>query len=180
MGKRIIISTVGSLGDLHSYLAIAWELKARGHQAAIATNELYRRKVEAEGVEFIPARPHFSMDQEQDRKLMQQAMDIKHGTEFVIRQLLLPTLTDTYEDLAIAVQGADLLLTHPLIFAGPLVVAKTGVKWASTVLAPLSFLSAYDPSVLPTLPYLTILRFLGPQANQALLYLGKANTGISC
>jgi UDP:flavonoid glycosyltransferase YjiC (YdhE family) len=50
--KRIVLTTHGTLGDLHPYLAIALELQKRGHTPVIATSEYYRRKIEATGVEF--------------------------------------------------------------------------------------------------------------------------------
>src|ERR1700690_742979 len=50
--------------------------------------------------------------------------------------------------------GADLLVTGELAYAGPIVAEKTGVPWASYVLAPFSFFSGYDPPVLPPYPML--------------------------
>ena len=47
---------------------------------------------------------------------------------------------------------ADLLLLGELNYAGPLVAEVTGIPWASYVLAPLSFFSAFDPPVLPPYP----------------------------
>ena len=47
----------GSLGDLHPYIAIALGLKARGHEAVVATSECYRQKVEALGLGFRALRP---------------------------------------------------------------------------------------------------------------------------
>jgi len=41
-----------------------------------------------------------------------------------------------------------------LNYAGPIVAEKTGIPWASYVLAPLSFFSAFDPPVLPPYPKL--------------------------
>jgi UDP:flavonoid glycosyltransferase YjiC (YdhE family) len=41
-----------------------------------------------------------------------------------------------------------------LNYAGPLVAEVTGIRWASYVLAPLSFFSAFDPPVLPMYPRL--------------------------
>ena len=46
-GKRIVLSTFGSFGDVHPYIAIALELKARGHHLVIATSEVYREKMDA-------------------------------------------------------------------------------------------------------------------------------------
>ncbi len=70
MGNRIVLSTYGSLGDLHPYMAIALELQQRGHHPVIATHELYHSKVEAEGLEFYSIRPDlFNGDFEQAQKV---------------------------------------------------------------------------------------------------------------
>src|ERR687885_734301 len=148
MSKRIVITTYGSLGDLYPYLAIALELKARGHQAAIATSEYYRSTIEAEGIEFYPVQPDLLPDIEENQAIFRRILDVKHGSEYVVRQMLLPHLRKSYDGLKAAISNADLLLTHPLVFAGPLVAETTGIPWVSSVLGPLAFLSAYDPPVL--------------------------------
>ena len=48
--KRIVLTTFGSLGDLHPYIALALGLQARGHEAVIATSPFYRPKIEALGI----------------------------------------------------------------------------------------------------------------------------------
>ena len=55
--KRILLSTFGSFGDIHPYLAIALELKARGHHPVVATSEVYREKIELRGIAFHPVSP---------------------------------------------------------------------------------------------------------------------------
>lgn len=44
--SRIVIHSFGSLGDLHPYLALALELKRRGHEAVFATAACYREYIE--------------------------------------------------------------------------------------------------------------------------------------
>jgi hypothetical protein len=56
-GRRIVLTTFGSLGDLHPYIAVALGLRARGHEAVLATSACYRQKVEASGLGFRPLRP---------------------------------------------------------------------------------------------------------------------------
>jgi hypothetical protein len=66
-------------------------------------------------------------------------------------------LRQTYDDLMDAAtkpERADLLLLGELNYAGPIVAEVTGIAWASYVLAPLSFFSAFDPPVLPMYPRL--------------------------
>ena len=55
--KRIAVTTFGSLGDLHPYLALALGLRARGHDVIVATGECYRNKIGALGLGFAAVRP---------------------------------------------------------------------------------------------------------------------------
>jgi rhamnosyltransferase subunit B len=161
-GKRIIINTFGSFGDLHPYLSLATELQTRGHNPVLATMEYYREKIEAAGFEFVPIRPNIAQPKAQDQELIERIMEPKTGARFLTEEIVFPAVRDAYEDLTTAVRGADLLITHPATPAGPLVARMTGMKWISTVLAPLSFFSAYDPPVPPFWGWTRHFRLLGP------------------
>ncbi len=50
--RRVVLSTWGSFGDLHPYIALGLGLRSRGHEPVIATCEIYREKVQKEGLEF--------------------------------------------------------------------------------------------------------------------------------
>ncbi|MDX6383555.1 MAG: rhamnosyltransferase subunit [Blastocatellia bacterium] len=171
-GKRIILSTFGSFGDVHPYVAIALELKARGHLPVIATSEVYREKMDAQGIAFHPVRPDLpSYDQPEVMvPLLEALMDPRLGSERVM-QMLLPHVRDVYEDLDAAVAGADLLLTHPLPLVGPLVAQMRKLPWVSTVLAPISFFSVYDPPVPPQMPALHALMKLNPLISRGVMRL---------
>ena len=52
--SRILIATLGSLGDLHPYIAVGKALTARGQRVRIATSLEYRARIEAAGLEFAP------------------------------------------------------------------------------------------------------------------------------
>src|SRR5437868_10538335 len=77
-GKKIVLTTWGSFGDLHPYIALALELRARGHRPVIATCGIYRQKVESEGLEFHPVRPDLPPPDE-DPALMARVMDPRRG-----------------------------------------------------------------------------------------------------
>ncbi|HKQ53040.1 MAG TPA: glycosyltransferase [Pyrinomonadaceae bacterium] len=160
-GKHIVLTTFGSFGDVHPYIALGLELKARGHRAVIATTASYREKIEATGLDFYPIRPDLPPPQE-NLELVVKVMDLKKGSEFLFRELLTPHLRDSYEDLRAATRDADLLVTHVITLAGPVLAQKTGIPWVSTVLAPTSFFSAYDPFVPPQTPGLVKLLRLSP------------------
>ena len=173
--RRIILSTFGSFGDVHPYIALALELKARGHHPVIATSETYREKTDALGLELHPVRPVVPSYNEPDEisRMLEKLMDARTGTEEVINTFILPHLRDIYEDLRAAVCDADLFVTHPLSFPGPLIVEQTGIRWVSSVLAPASMLSVYDPPVPPQLPALHRLMSLHPVFARAVYQLGK-------
>jgi len=161
--KRIILTTFGSYGDIHPYMALAAELRSRGHEPVIATSELYREKMQTASFDFVSVRPQLPPPEEQDAEMMEKVMNPKSGSGFLLNEMLFPFVREGYEDLLRAVEGADLLLTHPISFAGPLVAQKTGIPWVSSVLAPVSFFSAYDPPVPPFWSWMRHVQLLGPR-----------------
>jgi rhamnosyltransferase subunit B len=160
--QRIVLTTFGSFGDIHPYMAIALELQRRGHHPVIATSQLYREKISVAGLEFISVSPNIPPPQEQDMAMMERVMHPRKGSEYLLHEMLFPYLRDGYRDLLEAVKGADLLVTHPISFAGPLVAQKIGLPWVSTILSPASLFSAYDPPVPPFWGWMRHLKLLGP------------------
>lgn len=158
--KRIVFATFGSLGDLHPYVAVSQELARRGHRPVIATFAEFRENVEAAGVGFAPVRPDMAGFGD-PAALMEKLVDPWRGPELMIRGMFMPHLRESYEDLARACRGADLLVTHPLALAGPLLAQKQGLRWASSGLAPMTMFSAIDPSLIPAAGWMLWVRKLG-------------------
>jgi hypothetical protein len=92
-------------------------------------------------------------------------MDARRGPETVIKEHVMPALRDTYQDLLRPATQADLLVSHVLTYAIPILAEKLCKPWASTVLSPMVFFSAHDVPVLAPLPMLAKLRVLGPGFN---------------
>jgi MGT family glycosyltransferase len=174
-GKRIVLTTFGSFGDIHPYIAVGLELQARGHRAIIATSSSYREKIEATGLGFHPVRPDIAPPEENLETLV-KAMDVMKGGEFIIKELFAPHVHDGYKDLCEATRDADLLVTHMLTFAGPVLAQKTGIPWVSTVLAPTSFFSVYDPFAPPQFPAVSKLIRLSPLLGRAYINIAKRVT----
>ncbi len=148
--SRIVLTTIGSFGDLHPKIAIALELRRRGHQVVFATHQEYQDKIEGLEFEFHRMRPDNTALN--DPEEMARMMDLKTGTEYVARNWICASLRETYADLMNTAQNADLIIHGEGVLAARLVAEKLGIPWVPTVLQPLAFLSAYDPSVLPVLP----------------------------
>ncbi|MEO8255922.1 MAG: glycosyltransferase [Acidobacteriota bacterium] len=171
--SRIVITCWGSYGDVYPYVGLAKALNARGHQALIAAPEYYRRTIEREQIGF--AAVGLDIDPT-DREVMKRVMHPVKGTEAVVRDLVVPALPRTFDELRQVAAGADLLVSHPLTLAAPLVSETLRLPWVSTILAPLGFFSVTDLPVLPPMPRLVHLRRLGPWFGRIVVGLARRAT----
>src|SRR5262245_19826451 len=153
--SQIVLATMGSLGDLHPMIALGLELRERGHVVKVATWEGYRDKIAMLGFDFVPRRR--DVDPE-DRDFIRRAMDGRQSAATVIREMILPFLQEMYTDLAAACDGADIMVTGELLYVARSLYEKTGIKWATTCLSPLTLFSAEDPGVYPGAEFLDVLR----------------------
>jgi UDP:flavonoid glycosyltransferase YjiC (YdhE family) len=173
MAKRILLTTTGSLGDLHPFIAIGLGLRSRGHDVTLATSDFYRSKVEQTGLRFAPMGPHLGLE---ISAVMDRVLDLKKGPEYLVRNILFLSIPAAYVEVMEVVRAADLIVTHPITFAAQMVAEKTGMPWVSTVTAPLSFFSRFDPSVIAPYPWVIKLRALGPTFYGIVKELGRAKT----
>ncbi|MBX9927950.1 MAG: glycosyltransferase [Gemmatimonadaceae bacterium] len=156
---RIVIGCWGSHGDVDPSIGLGLGLQARGHDVVIATIPYFEAHVRDAGLRFHAIRPDVRPD---DAALVAKIMDRDRGTEFLMREIIFPGIETMYADLDAAAVGADLLISHPLTMPIPMIAARRGIPWASTVLAPMSFFSASDLPVVPPAPWLKSLETLGP------------------
>lgn len=127
-GKRIILASLGSSGDLNPYLAIASGLKDRGHSTAVGGYSSLRAAVEDAGVEFFRLRPNGYPP----INPMAATKELLHPVWEEVRlrsRMILPNVRATFEDLSVAVRDADVFITSPLVLPAALVAAKTGIPW---------------------------------------------------
>ncbi|HEV2273984.1 MAG TPA: glycosyltransferase [Acidobacteriaceae bacterium] len=170
---RIVLSSFGTLGDIHPLIALALELHRRGHCPVLAVPAIFREKILPLGLQFVPVGPILDP---QDARLVAMLMDIRKGTERTLREVLFPAIRQSYRELLAAVEaegGADLLLAGELVYQAPLVAEVTGIPWASYVLAPLSFFSRYDVPVLPPYPMLARLEPAIPGMGHAVVSFAR-------
>ena len=159
-GRRIVITTWGSLGDLYPYLAVGLGMKTLGHEVIVGAGECYRREIEKLGLGFRAVRPDCAWleDPQIVRRMAHPRWGLIRASEMV-----LSALRESYEDTSAAAQGADLLVGNLATLATRLVAEKTGIPWVSAMHVPTLFFSAYDPPLLPGFAGLSkTFRFLGP------------------
>ncbi len=168
--SKIVITSLGSHGDINPYMAIGKELHKRGHIVVITTSPYYESYIKDHGLEFSPLRPDI---QPTNEELYKRVTDPIRGSEYIIRELVMPHIKDSYNDISAAANGADLIISHVLSHAVPIYAEKHKIKWISTVLSPLVFCSAYETPAFPPIPWTSKLRVFGPRFNSMFLTLLK-------
>jgi len=158
---RFLLTTLGSFGDLHPYIAVGKGLRERGHAVTLATSEIYRTKVEGEGLHFHSLRPDLAglID---NPEMIRKAFHERRGPEYVIRRMFLPWLEQSYEDTLAAARDADVIVGHPIAYATPIAAEMLRKPWVSVALAPISMFSAEDPPEFSGARYLEAFRGSGP------------------
>lgn len=165
---RVALCTFGSLGDLHPILALGRELTQRGMSTVVATSPAYRAKVEAAGIEFHPVGPDIRID---DPAILRRAMHPRDGTRYIFCELVMPYLRDSYQETAAVARNADLIVTHPVTLGAYLYARRSGMRWASLALAPVSMISFHDMCVFPGFPAREWFARRGPRTQRVLLRL---------
>ncbi len=168
--SRIVVTTLGSLGDLHPKIAIALELRQRGHDVVFATHHTYRSQIVDLGLEFREIRP--DLPPIDDLQTLARMMDLRTGTKSVV-DWAMASLPDTYADLMAIAKDADIVIAGELVYAARLVAEKLGIEWVLGVLQPTSFFSIYDLPVRAEYPLLDKLRGLGSGVNRSVIFFGK-------
>jgi UDP:flavonoid glycosyltransferase YjiC (YdhE family) len=177
MAGRVVLTSVGSFGDLHPFIATGLELKARGVEAVIAASEDYRGKVEQAGLQFRAASPSV------ERLTAETGLDLggmvrrvaRSGTVFLVEKTIIPYAEQTFEELRAAMAGADLVVASSFAISARMAAETLGLPSVTLLLSPCMFLSAQDPPYLMEAPWLPGLRRrFGPRAAQAVLDLGRA------
>ena len=171
--SRILLATLGSLGDLHPYIAVGRELLARGQHVRLATSIDYRARVEAAGLEFAPLAPSVA-ELGEPEQIARRFFDRWRGPQRLFNAMVIAPLPRAYADLRAAVEGVDLAVSHPITPALPMLAASRELPWLSSVLAPYSLFSTTDPSVIPNFEWLQRLPRLGSWPHGAMLNLVRA------
>ncbi|MGC8518809.1 MAG: glycosyltransferase [Steroidobacteraceae bacterium] len=168
--SRILLATLGSLGDLHPYIAVGKALRARGQQVRLATSIEYRVRVEAAGLEFAPLPPSLA-ELGEPQQIAPYFFDPWRGPQRLFEAMINAPLRRACEALHTATEDVSIAVSHPLTPALALMAEARGVPWLSSVLAPFSLFSLCDPPVIPNLRWLQHLPRIGRWPHSAVHHL---------
>jgi rhamnosyltransferase subunit B len=153
---RVVLATIGSLGDLHPFVAVGLALRARGHDVVLAVPEDHLAKVRAAGLRGAAVMPSFATIRDRigmsDEAVVAR---ILRDQAFLMEQVLMPSIGDSVRALEPLVDGADVLAASLFALGAPIVAEVRGVPLVNVVLQPMTLFSAYDP---PRTPEFRVLR----------------------
>jgi len=112
----------------------------------------------------------------QDRELIERVMDPVRGAQVLLNRILMPSLRSDYAALDAAARTVDVMVTHPITFAAPVIAQARRLPWVSTVLAATTFFSSTDVPVLAPAPFLAHLDGLGAWYGRLMAAFARRST----
>lgn len=148
---RILITTIGSSGDINPFVAIGRTLRERGHDVVMLVNPHFEPRVRAAGLRFEP------LGAEEDFLRALHHADLVHprkGPALVVRELIHTAVRPTVAAVDRLVRDfkPDVLLRHHISFGARWVAEAHGVPQAIGVLAPMFWFSRLEAPIYRPLP----------------------------
>eukprot|EP01094_Clydonella_sp_ATCC50884_P027389 TRINITY_DN784_c0_g1_i1.p1 TRINITY_DN784_c0_g1~~TRINITY_DN784_c0_g1_i1.p1 ORF type:complete len:319 (-),score=25.98 TRINITY_DN784_c0_g1_i1:1338-2294(-) len=143
--KRITMLTIGSRGDIQSFIGLVHRLNEYGHRAHIATHDTFKSFVEKYGVEHIPLvgdpREIMATCVQTGVFTLRFFAEAKEKFSAFLQELLSASLR--------ACEGEDVIIAVPTVLAGHHVAEKLNIPVFLAFPMPFSRTSAYCHPWLP-------------------------------
>lgn len=144
---RVLITTLGSHGDVNPYIAVAAALKARGHQPTLLINEYFHKQAMDEGLECVPLGERMDL-----REVLQTpgAMHPVKAPIVVVRELVVPNVPTMVTRVREEVRRirADVVLSHAICIGSSWACEMEGVPRVACNLSPVGWFNRADRIVM--------------------------------
>jgi len=132
---RVLLSTIGSRGDVQPVVALAAQLKALGQEAHLCAPPDFREQIEALGIPFTPVGPEL-------RSTGKANPAAAPPTPEQRRQMIEGTVAAQLAALTPAARGCDVILAGGyLVVAARTVAEQLGIRYV---------MASYSPNALPS------------------------------
>ncbi|CAA9508657.1 MAG: hypothetical protein AVDCRST_MAG91-1501 [uncultured Sphingomonadaceae bacterium] len=155
--QRVVLATIGSLGDVYPFIAVALRLRDLGLRPVLAAAEEYRGFAGSEGIAFEPIRPGAA---DMKARGIDEATAVRTviGDAAGAFDLILPHFEDSFADCSRAIAGADLVIGSTFSIAARIATESAGIPFVTLMLQPIAFCSAEDPPIIKEARFLPWLR----------------------
>lgn len=142
--RAVLFVTVGTLGDLNPFLAVARELVQRGHRATIATLARHRSAVEGAGLDFAEAQRDWPPGSPED-PLARMLTHPEDATRILMRDFGFDQLPDSVARLRPLVASHDIVVQGATAMGARPAAELERRRWLGAVVAPYSLPSRIAP-----------------------------------
>jgi sterol 3beta-glucosyltransferase len=135
--KTIVLTTVGTTGDVIPYLALARELKQRGYGVRVTSHAIHRERFERSEIEFVSIGAPFTLAD--FNTLLDETARIKEPLkqfELMVKRVFVHEAERQLRDQLAAMQDAALVVAHRFDYLGQEAAIKCNLPWASVSLMP--------------------------------------------
>jgi len=143
---KAVLVTIGSLGDLHPFIAIGQELARRGVAVTLAVPADHLAKVRAAGFHAVAILPGF--DTIRAPLGIDEAEAVRRvitSRSFVLDAVVMPSLASSTQALDAVADGADVIVGSMFALAAGIVAETRRVPLVALNLQPMALPSACDP-----------------------------------
>ena len=133
--SKILIHTLGSTGDFNPFMALALELRRRGHTVSWAVSPSFADRASALGFEATIAGKDPDWDSDLLRRML--AAHLTEPVQIMFKEVLIPAIVPATKALEPLAREADLFISHTIQLAAPAVAERTGTPWVSASAATL-------------------------------------------
>jgi UDP:flavonoid glycosyltransferase YjiC (YdhE family) len=141
---RWLLTSWGSFGDLHPFLALGRGLLARGHGVTLVGHPEWAREAAGAGLRFVateePSREDFFRQHPEVLSMKWGGLVSLHT---LIHHAIAPSFEPTLAALRAEAPAHDAIVAHHFTFAAPAAAELTATPWATVSLAPGVVPSAY-------------------------------------
>ena len=153
---NMLLTVLGSRGDLNPFLIIGVNLKNRGHQVTIITSENYSHLVTSAGLNFISCYSAAEYNEVQNNP---DLYDPRKGFAVLAKNMMLGTMRKLYQLISQFNPADTLLISSQFMLGARLANEKLGIPLVTLTLQPAAFWSIAEPAVNPEALFLPKLPF---------------------
>ena len=167
---KVLLTSIGSPGDVNPFIALGLALKEHGHQAVLLVNPHYQRQIVAAGLDFLPLGTASHARRLKNMPFMRHP---RGGLRHLWREVVLPNVPLLVEALEAATRSdpPDIVVYHPASIGAPWVCRRHGIPCAVATLSPEAWMmyntgnvhaKAPDDESLPERLHRNLLRLTRP------------------
>jgi vancomycin aglycone glucosyltransferase len=145
---RVLLSTIGSRGDVQPLVALAWELRALGHEPRLCAPPDFREWVEELGFPFVPLGPEL-------RWTAKANLFQSPPTPEQVRQMMEGTVATQFQTIPAAAEGCDVIVAgNALNLAARSVAERMNIPYVFAAYCPITLPSPHHapPKVIAWTP----------------------------